>query len=125
MEGIELSKYLKGIPKHCTGRSRYNPFGMLKAVLFAFADQGYGSLRELEDNCKVNIRYMYLMNWKTPSYRTFGHFIHEVLADKIEEIFQDVNQAIFRAGQVDLPHIYIDGTKLEANANKYISQLLA
>lgn len=69
---------------------------MLKTVLFAFADKGYCSLRELEDNCKVNIRYMYLMNWKTPSYRTFGHFIHEVLADNIEEIFRDVNQAIFR-----------------------------
>ena len=119
MEGIELSKYLKGIPKHCTGRNRYNPVDMLKTVLFAFADKGYCSLRELEDNCKVNIRYMYLMNWKTPSYRTFGHFIHEVLADNIEEIFRDVNQAIFRAERVDLTHIYIDGTKLEANANKY------
>ena len=51
----------------------------------------------MEDNCKVNIRYMYLMNWKTPSYRTFGYFINEVLADSIEEIFLDVNQAIFKS----------------------------
>ena len=59
------------------------------------------------------------MNWKTPSYRTFGYFINEVLSDSIEEIFRDINQAIFKAEKVDLAHIYIDGTKLEANANKY------
>ena len=62
---------------------------------------------------------MYLMNWKTPSYRTFGYFINEVLAESAEAIFQDVNLAIFTQEKVDLSHLYIDGTKLEANANKY------
>ena len=119
MEGIDLSKYLKNIPEYITGRNRYNPVDMLKTVLFAFADNGYCSLRKLEDNCKVNIRYMYLMNWKTPSYRTFGYFVNEVLAESIEAIFQDVNLAIFTQEKVDLSHLYIDGTKLEANANKY------
>ena len=119
MEGIEISKYLTDIPKHITGRIRYNPVDMLKTVLFAFADKGYCSLRELEDNCKVNMRYMYLMNWKTPSYRTFGYFINEVLAGQIEEIFKEISQTVFRTEKVDLSHLYIDGTKLEANANKY------
>ena len=73
MEGIDLSKYLKNVPEYITGRNRYNPVDMLKTVLFAFADNGYCSLRKLEDNCKVNMRYIYLMNWKTPSYRTFGY----------------------------------------------------
>ncbi|WP_390566137.1 transposase [Mediterraneibacter glycyrrhizinilyticus] len=77
------------------------------------------SLRELEDNCKVNIRFMYLMDHQTPSYRTFGYFINEVLQDKIENIFNDINQAIFNKEHVDLQHIYIDGSKFEANANKY------
>ena len=119
MEGIDLSKYLKNVPEYITGRNRYNPVDMLKTVLFAFADNGYCSLRKLEDNCKVNMRYMYLMNWKTPSYRTFGYFINEVLAESAEAIFQDINQAIFTQEKVDLSHLYIDGTKLEANANKY------
>lgn len=119
MEGIDINKYLKGIPDYKVGRIRYNPVDMLKTVLFAFADKGYCSLRELEDSCKVNIRYMYLMNWKKPSYRTFGYFINEILGDKIEEIFRDINKEIFRTQNVDLTHLYIDGTKLEANANKY------
>jgi hypothetical protein len=50
MEGIDLEKYLKNVPKHITGRIRYNPANMLKAILFGFMSNGYISLRELEDN---------------------------------------------------------------------------
>ena len=119
MEGIELQKYLKKVPKHKVGRLRYNPVNMLKTVLFGFMTSGYCSLRELEDNCKVNLRFMYLMDRETPSYRTFGYFINEILSESVEEIFADINRAIFEEEHVDLQHIYIDGSKFEANANKY------
>ena len=119
MEGIELQKYLKKIPKHKMGRLRYNPVNMLKTVLFGFMDSGFCSLRDLEDKCKVNLRFMYLMDRETPSYRTFGYFINEILSESVEEIFADINRAIFEEEHVDLQHIYIDGSKFEANANKY------
>ena len=119
MGEIELEKYLKSIPKHYTGRLRYNPVSMLKTVLFGFMTNGYISLRELEDQCKVNLRFMYLMEHETPSYRTFGYFINEVIVDSIEEIFSDINKKIFETEHVDLQHLYIDGSKFEANANKY------
>lgn len=119
MEGIDLKKYLKNVPEHKTGRIRYNPVDMLKTVIFGFMTSGYCSLRELEDNCRVNLRFMYLMDHQTPTYRTFGYFINEVLKDSIEEIFNDINQKIFKEEHVDLHHLYIDGSKFEANANKY------
>ena len=119
MGGIELEKYLKSIPKHYTGRLRYNPVSMLKTILFGFMTNGYISLRELEDQCKVNLRFMYLMEHEAPSYRTFGYFINEVIGDSVEEIFNDINQKIFEKEHVDLQHLYIDGSKFEANANKY------
>ena len=119
MEGIDLEKYLKDIPVHYTGRIRYNPVNMLKTVLFGFMTTGYISLRELDDNCRINLRFMYLMDRETPSYRTFGYFINEVLGGKIEEIFNDINKKIFEEEHVDLQHLNIDGSKFEANANKY------
>ena len=64
MGEIELEKYLKNIPQHNTGRLRYDPVSMLKTVLFGFMANGYISLRELEDQCKVNLRFMYLMDLK-------------------------------------------------------------
>ena len=77
MGGIDLNKYLTDIPEYTTGRLRYNPVNMLKTVLFGFMTSGYCSLRELEDNCKVNIRFMYLMDHQTPSYRIlYCHWSH-------------------------------------------------
>ena len=73
MGEIDLEKYLKEIPKHEVGRLRYNPVSMLKTILFGFMTNGYVSLRELEDSCKVNLRFMYLMDHEVPSYRTFGY----------------------------------------------------
>lgn len=119
MEGIDLKKYLKALPQHDTGRIRYNPVNMLKTVLFGFMTNGYMSLRELEDSCRVNIRFMYLMDHDTPSYRTFGYFINEVIADSVEDLFHDINKVIFDKEKVDLNHLYIDGSKFEANADRY------
>ena len=114
MEAIGVQKYLKGKVKS-TGRLGYN----LKTVLFAFRDKGYASLRTIDDECRVNIRYMYLMDYETPSYHTFGNFINEYLEDSIEDIFKDINEYLFEQDHVDLNHLYIDGSKFEANANKY------
>lgn len=119
MEGIDLEKYLNKVPEHITGRIRYKPTSMLKTILFGFMTNGYISLRELEDSCKVNLRFMYLMDHQTPSYRTFGYFIDNILKPSVEELFMDINKKIFAQEHVDLDHLYIDGSKFEANANKY------
>ena len=92
---------------------------MLKTILYGFMDTGYVSLRELEDRCKVNLRYMYLMENETPSYHCFGDFINEEILEGIEEIFKAVMKHIGVQDHVDMQHLYIDGTKLEANANRY------
>ena len=50
---------------------------------------------------------------------TIDNFMNNVLNGKIEEIFADINAYIFEQENVDMDHVYIDGTKIEANANKY------
>ena len=94
MGEIELEKYLKNIPQHYTGRLRYDPVSMLKTVLFGFMANGYISLRELEEQCKVNLRFMYLMDHQAPSYRTFGYFINEVLAILLKNKFNGTGKII-------------------------------
>ena len=118
MEEIEIAKYLKNTT-YTVGRKGYNSVNMLKTILFGFMDKGYISLRELEDECNVNIRYMYLMDYEAPSYKTFGNFINESLCDSVEEIFKEIMAYIVQKDNVDLNHLYIDGSKFEANANKY------
>ena len=119
MEEIEIEQYLKPEERNRIGRPGYCRVNMLKTILYGFMDTGYVSLRELEDRCKVNLRYMYLMDSKTPSYHCFGDFINEELLTGIEEIFKAVMKYIGVQDHVDMQHLYIDGTKMEANANRY------
>ena len=102
------------------GRPRCDAEKMLKIILFAFMEGGYSSLRELEKRCKTDIRYMWLLDeMKAPSFMTFGNFIRHELNGCIEDIFREINGYIFAKEGVDTSHVYIDGTKIEANANRY------
>ena len=119
MDRIDLKKYLA--VKECgTGRPRCDSIKLLKVILFSFMENGYLSLRNIEKACRTDIRYMWLLDgMKVPSYVTFGNFIKNELGGSAGEIFRAVNQTIFDTEHVDTDHAYIDGTKIEANANKY------
>ncbi len=118
MGEIALEKYLK-IHQHDTGRLRYDPVSMLKTVVFDLWRMAIYHCVNWRINVKSISASCILMDHQAPSYRTFGYFINEVLADSIEEIFQDINKKIFETEHVDLQHLYIDGSKFEANANKF------
>ncbi len=116
---IDLRKYFVGKGNRI-GRPRFDCIKMLKIILFAFMENGYASLRNIEKLCKTDIRFMWLLDdVPAPTYKTISNFMNDFLVDGIEEIFNDINQVIFETEKVDLNHIYIDGTKIEANANKY------
>ena len=119
MDGIDLKKYL-AVKESKTGRKRYNPEILLKIILFAFMENGYASVREIEKYCKTDIRYMWLLDGrKAPSFMTIDNFMREDLSVCISDIFTEINSHIFTKEKVDLNHVYIDGTKISANANKY------
>lgn len=119
MDHIDLSRYFA--EKDCkTGRPRCDAQKLLKVILFAFMEYGISSLRKIQKLCKNDIRFMYLLDgMKAPSFATFGSFIRDELTASIEQVFKDINDYIFKIEQVDLQHTYIDGTKIEANANRY------
>ncbi len=119
MEQIDLQKYFIG-KGNKMGRPRFDCIKLLKIILFAFMENGYSSLRNIEKLCKTDIRFMWLLDGSpAPSFMTIDNFINNFLLDSIENIFNDINSIIFDKESVDLTHIYIDGTKIEANANKY------
>ena len=119
MDHIDLQKYFveKG---HETGRPRYDREKLLKIVLFAFMEFGYCSVRFIGKLCETDIRFIWLLDeMPAPSHMTISSFIKNELSVSLDEIFNEINRYIFEQEQVDLNHVYIDGTKIEANANKY------
>ena len=119
LDHIDLKKYL--VEKdYKTGRPSYDPETLLRITLFAFMEHGYISLREIEKLCKTDIRFMWLLDeMPAPSHMTIDNFINDYLKNSIEEIFTEINTYIFTTKKVDLNHAYFDGSKMEANANKY------
>lgn len=93
---IDLKKYFVGKDYKATGRPRYDRKKLLKVVLFAFMEQGYPSLREIEKLCKIDIRFLWILDgMKAPSYATVCNFINEELSCSLEQIIQDINSYIF------------------------------
>ena len=120
MDCIDLTPYFADKKGCKTGRPRYSYIKLLKVILFAFMENGYVALREIEKLCRTDIRYMWLLDdMPAPTFVTIGNFIKDCLTSKIEDIFLAINKVIFEKEHVDLNHTYIDGTKIEANANKY------
>ena len=115
VERIDLGKYIefsKGRP------TSYDIEKMFTAILLAFTEHGYAELRKIETLIKYDLRYRWIMQQKTPSYRTIGRFITDYLKMSIEQIHHDILLAIKDRKEFEKAVLYIDGTKFEANANK-------
>lgn len=93
---IDLKKYFVEKDYKATGRPRYEREKLLKVLLFAFMEHGYPSLREIEKLCKVDIRFIWLLDeMKAPSYATLCDFINQELSCSLEENVQEINNYIF------------------------------
>ena len=60
------------------GRPGYNYYRLFATILYGFAFDRY-TLRELEEACMFDLRYMYLMEQETPRHTKFCEFINKVI----------------------------------------------
>ena len=114
MKGIDTKRYFNDFHR---GNPGYDPNMMLQVVLFAFMNGNY-SLRKMEELCKYDIRYMWLSNDENPSFMAFQRFISERLNGTVKDIFYDITKRLIVLDDIDTSILYIDGTKIEANAKK-------
>lgn len=116
---IDLYRYFATEDRR-TGRPEYDRETLFKIVLFSFMEFGYCSVRRIRQLCDTDIRFLWILDGKnSPSVMTIQNFIHNELSQSIEDIFTEINAYIFEKEHVDTNHIYIDGTKLKANAGNY------
>ncbi len=62
--------------KSVNGRPSYNPYDLLTAIVYSFAFSK-GSLMDAEELCRYDLRMIYIMNNRIPSYRSIGNFIND------------------------------------------------
>ena len=100
------------------GASSFAPRMLLKVILYAYL-QNVHSGRKMEALLKRDVNFMWLSGMQRPDYNTINLFRKHRLADVMDDIFTQVVQMLVDAKFVSLEVQYIDGTKIEANANKY------
>ena len=101
-----------------TGCSSYHPQMLLKVLVYGYVSNVYSS-RKLEISCKENINFMWLSAMNYPDHNTINRFRGVRLKEALREIFEQVVQLLAKEGLLSIEDIYTDGTKIEANANKY------
>lgn len=87
-------------------------------VVNGYMNNVYSS-RKLEDACKSDIRFMWLAAMNTPDHNTINTFRSVKLQEPLKEIFTQVVELLAAEGLLSIKEIYTDGTKIEANANRY------
>ena len=96
-----------------------SPRALLKIVLYSYMNGDYSS-RSMELNCKRDINFMFLLEGHSaPDHATLARFRSIHFAPCSKRILAEVSNILFDLGEISGETIFIDGTKIEANANKY------
>jgi transposase len=116
IDGINLkplvNKYKGG------GTSSYHPAMLLKVIVYSYLTNIYSS-RKMETALKENIHFMWLSAMNRPDHHTLNRFRSEKLMGVLKDIFIQVVTLLAEQGLVSLKELFVDGTKIEANANRY------
>ncbi len=100
-------------------RPATNPVTMLKLMVYA-SMQGIFSSRAIAMACKRDINFIWLLNGKkAPNHSEIARFRSKRLTKCGEELFYQLVKKLANLSEIKFEHLFVDGTKLEANANKY------
>ena len=100
------------------GTSSYHPKMMLKVLVFAYTQKFYGS-REIAKALRENVVFMWLSGNSRPSFSTINKFRSSRLKESIDTVFAEIVSLLHEEGFINFDNFFVDGTKIEANANKY------
>lgn len=102
------------------GRDEYSPKILTKILV-------YGSMRRIistrgiEQACRENIRFIYLLEGqRAPDHNTIARFRSKILASEAgQDLLRQMVELLKASGRLSMAAVFIDGTKIEANASKY------
>jgi len=96
-----------------------DPKIMFKILTYAYSQNIYSS-RKIETACKRDINFMWLLaGRRVPDHSTIARFRTGFLAEACEDLFYQMVRRLACMGELSKETVFIDGTKLEACANKY------
>lgn len=117
-EGLNYSELYKAYST--IGRNpAISPESLFRIVIYGYM-QGIYSSRDLEKACRRDINFIWLLEGQSPpEHNTIARFKSERLSNCIEDLFNQFVIKLRELNEIKFENIFIDGTKIEANANRY------
>ena len=99
-------------------KTKVHPIRMFSIIVYAYS-RNLTSTRDIEMACHENIKFRFLLqDSKIPDHSTISRFLVKT-EDILPDLFEQFVEKIFEMENISTETIYIDGTKIEAYANKY------
>ena len=119
VEICEELDYTKLFDTYLRSWRKVNPITLFEIMVFAYME-GIYSARAIEKACKTDIRFMWILQGeRAPSRGTISRFQNERLTEVIEDLFYQLVMKLYELNEIGFKNIFVDGTKIEANANRY------
>lgn len=119
VEICEKLNYSKLEKEYVRSWRKLDPATLFIILVYAYMKRLYSS-RQIEEACKTDIRFMWILgNEDAPDHSTIARFQNEKLVPVIEDLFYQLINQLVEMNEVSYTNVFVDGTKIEANANKY------
>ena len=117
---MEELNYTSLLAQYATkGRKGYNPI-MMYAVLTYANMRGVRAIDRIVELCERDLAFIWLTKGLKPKRDAFYDFIKCKLKDDIlDDLHYQFLHQLQKEGLITLETLFIDGTKIEANANRY------
>ena len=95
------------------------PKTLTKVMIYAYMEFVY-STRKIELACRRDINFMWLLKGEpVPDHSTISRFRKDRLGAALEGLFYQFVQKLCELSEVNYEDVFLDGTKIEAAANRY------
>ena len=119
VEICEKLDYSKLEKEYLRAWRKLTPATMFIILVYAYMRRLYSS-RQIEEACKTDIRFMWILGPEpAPDHCTIARFQNEKLVPVMEDLFYQLINQLMDLNEVSYTNVFVDGTKIEANANKY------
>ena len=119
VEICEELDYTKLFNTYLRSWRKVNPITVFELLVYGYMTGKYSS-REIENACRTDIRFMYILGSEpVPDHSTISRFQNERLIEIIEDLFYQLVMKLYELNEISFNNIFVDGTKIEANANRY------
>lgn len=116
VDALDLNQLGIACNEHQVGNAEYEPRAMLKLLIYGYSYSSERSSRKLERALYHNLSFKWLVGGLCPDHKTIANFRRRY-ASALRVVLKQTVRMCLKMGLIEGNTLFIDGTKLRANAS--------